>query len=256
MELILQFFERSILPSQRTLSAAVEQAGGPDAALKSSDVLQKLIERESSFERIPDLGADDRAAYFRVPTRTSSVAGIAGSSRHRSHSGFDYSRAVESQRSRRRTRSHASAAENHQVGAPKSYVPTSYVAGPPPPYYGDQNPYMYGKNNVDDVEESPGDRDVAMLRQELAQAPSAEIKKNLEAFERKFEIQTRELAEEMKRFVVHEGDRVINSVLAGPHERIIDPVCLRNSFNTTLHTNTRSGILGSIRDLEGHGKRC
>ncbi|PIL33367.1 hypothetical protein GSI_03987 [Ganoderma sinense ZZ0214-1] len=225
MELILKFFERSIPFSQRSLNALVEQAGGPDAALQSPNVLQKLIERESSFERIPDLAGDDRVPYFRAPARTPSAVGIAGSSRYRSHSGFDYSRAAESQRSRRRTRSHASTAESHRASAPRSYIPNSYASGLAPAYPGDQNPPLYGyrKSYIDDVQKSPHEQDIAMLKQELAQAPSAEISKNFETFERKFEIQTRELAEEMKRLIVHEGDRVISSVLAGPHERIIDP---------------------------------
>ena len=54
--------------------------------------------------------------------------------------------------------------------------------------------------------------------------PETAIRKNMETFSRKFEILQRELLDEMRRVVVHEGDRVIRSVLAGPHERIIDPV--------------------------------
>lgn len=76
------------------------------------------------------------------------------------------------------------------------------------------------------VGEDLEEQEITMLRQELSRAPSADIKKNFEVFEKKFEIQTRELAEEMKKFVAHEGNRVISTVLDGPHERIIDPVCL------------------------------
>ena len=38
-----------------------------------------------------------------------------------------------------------------------------------------------------------------------------EIKKNAELFERKFEMQRRELAEEMRCVVHHEGDRIIEA---------------------------------------------
>lgn len=68
-----------------------------------------------------------------------------------------------------------------------------------------------------------------MLKHELMQVPSTEIKKNMEAFQRKFEIQTRELTE-METIVVHEGNRIIGSVLAGSHESLIDPVCLYKLF--------------------------
>ena len=36
-------------------------------------------------------------------------------------------------------------------------------------------------------------------------------------------MQQRELTEEVKRVIHHEGDRVIEAVTSGPHERIIDP---------------------------------
>ncbi|KAH9856042.1 hypothetical protein C2E23DRAFT_773550 [Lenzites betulinus] len=58
---------------------------------------------------------------------------------------------------------------------------------------------------------------------DLADEPAVAIRRNFVSFERKFRIQQRELVHEMTRVVVHEGDRVISSVLAGPHERIIDP---------------------------------
>ena len=68
------------------------------------------------------------------------------------------------------------------------------------------------------------DNDLAVVKQELFDSPELAIKKNLEVFEQKFKMQQRELAEEMRRMVHHEGDRVIEAVTAGPHDRIIDPV--------------------------------
>ncbi|KAI0666566.1 hypothetical protein C8Q78DRAFT_1107669 [Trametes maxima] len=61
------------------------------------------------------------------------------------------------------------------------------------------------------------------LKLELFESPELAIRKNLEVFERKFKMQQRELTEEMRRVVHHEGDRVIEAVTSGPHERIIDP---------------------------------
>ena len=75
---------------------------------------------------------------------------------------------------------------------------------------------------------SEGD-DLAVVKQELFDSPELAIKKNLEVFERKFKMQQRELAEEMRRMVHHEGDRVIEAITSGPHDRIIDPVRLSSS---------------------------
>lgn len=66
--------------------------------------------------------------------------------------------------------------------------------------------------------------EVGVLKQELLEPPAVAIQKNFEIFECKLIMQQKELVDAMQRTVVREGDRVINTVLAGPHERIIDPV--------------------------------
>ena len=48
------------------------------------------------------------------------------------------------------------------------------------------------------------------------------IRKNLESFDHKFCMQQREFAEEVKRVVHHEGDRIVEAVNAGTHDRILD----------------------------------
>ena len=75
----------------------------------------------------------------------------------------------------------------------------------------------------DELEE--GSEGLAVVKRELAEGPEAAIRKNFEVFDRKFRIQQRELAEEVRRVVHHEGDRVIEAVNAGAHDRIMDPVC-------------------------------
>ncbi|PIL33406.1 hypothetical protein GSI_04028 [Ganoderma sinense ZZ0214-1] len=242
MELILKFFERCVPPSQRMLNTFIEQAGGLDAALQSQGVLQTLIERERSFEHIPGaVGVDYYSTqnpyysgYSPIQPHISGVAGIMASGRRR-WPGFDYSHTVESQRWRLRTSlSQASSAESQiDPSSPKlTSIPTPpYPTGMRPVYLGpDRNARSRRKtrsHNVAADRREPEFRDesseVMILRQELSHTPSSEIEKNLEMFERKFEIQTRELAEEMTSVVVHEGDRVISSVLAGPHDKIIDP---------------------------------
>ena len=80
-----------------------------------------------------------------------------------------------------------------------------------------------GRDGAEHNSHQDGD-DLAVVKQELFDSPELAIKKNLELFERKFKMQQRELAEEMRRMVHHEGDRVIEAFTSGPHDRIIDPV--------------------------------
>ena len=69
-----------------------------------------------------------------------------------------------------------------------------------------------------------GAEELNALKMELFESLELAIKKNLDVFERKFKMQQRELAEEVRRMMHHEGDRVIEAFTSGPHERIIDPV--------------------------------
>ncbi|KAI0325467.1 hypothetical protein GY45DRAFT_1348843 [Cubamyces sp. BRFM 1775] len=67
------------------------------------------------------------------------------------------------------------------------------------------------------------ENDLESLRAELFESPAVAIRNNLEIFERKLKMQQREFTEEMRGLVHHEGDRVIDAVTSGPHDRIIDP---------------------------------
>jgi hypothetical protein len=62
------------------------------------------------------------------------------------------------------------------------------------------------------------------LQHEIRDDPTEAIEKNAEFFNRKFDIQRRQIQEDLERAVRREGDRIISAVTAGPHERIIDPV--------------------------------
>ena len=66
--------------------------------------------------------------------------------------------------------------------------------------------------------------DFQALKAELLNDPDIAVANNLESFERKFMMQQRDLAAEMRRIIHHQGDRIIGAVTAGPHDRIIDPV--------------------------------
>ncbi|KAI0360921.1 hypothetical protein OH77DRAFT_1418971 [Trametes cingulata] len=60
------------------------------------------------------------------------------------------------------------------------------------------------------------------LKAELFDSPDAAIRRNFELFERKFTMQQRELADEMRGVVEHETDRVIEAIMSGPHDKIKD----------------------------------
>ena len=62
------------------------------------------------------------------------------------------------------------------------------------------------------------------LQQEIKSDPDETIEKNAEFFNRKFDIQRRQIVEDIARTVNREGDRIISAVTAGPHDRIFDPV--------------------------------
>lgn len=66
--------------------------------------------------------------------------------------------------------------------------------------------------------------DLAVVKQELSDTPELAIERNWEAFEGKFKMQLKALEDSLGGLVRHEGDRVIEAVTAGPHDRIIDPV--------------------------------
>lgn len=68
---------------------------------------------------------------------------------------------------------------------------------------------------------------LAIVKQELFESPVLSIRKNLDVFERKFQIQQKELVGYLTQsgMVHHEGDRVIESVTSGPRDRLIDFVC-------------------------------
>ena len=66
--------------------------------------------------------------------------------------------------------------------------------------------------------------DLNELRDEIEGRPDEAIERNADFFNRKFNIQTRQIKEDIERAVRREGDRIVEAVTAGPHDRIVDPV--------------------------------
>lgn len=69
------------------------------------------------------------------------------------------------------------------------------------------------------------------LQDDLHADPDVAIEKNMTIFLRKFEIQQRRLLDEMTAVVKREGNRVIDTLTSGPHDRILDLVSLLFTFN-------------------------
>ncbi|KAI0265430.1 hypothetical protein BC834DRAFT_879420 [Gloeopeniophorella convolvens] len=60
------------------------------------------------------------------------------------------------------------------------------------------------------------------LRQDIFEDPNVAVERNLIVFSRKFEVQKRQIIDELTLVVQRESDRVIQEVRGGPHERILD----------------------------------
>jgi hypothetical protein len=90
------------------------------------------------------------------------------------------------------------------------------------------------------------------LQDDLHTEPDVAIENNMTIFSRKFEIQQQRLLDEMTAVVKREGDRVIDVLTGGPHDRILDPVSLSFKFNINSFTNTLS-TTGCAQSLEGNG---
>ncbi|KAI0629070.1 hypothetical protein C8Q77DRAFT_1161714 [Trametes polyzona] len=237
MDVVIAFFERTVPREHRALAELIRAAGGQKTVLSNPDVLHELLLREQQLEAtaLPPSAAEDTArtrpgitGYYYGPTR--GVAAGPG--------GALYSRAAENQRQRRRSSA-------TRGGYRDSYRPSSRT-GPGYEYNSPGAGYTYPKSRErgHPYGDFPGERggkwspsehggggdedsservELRRLMRDLADEPAVAIRKNLVWFERKFKIQQRELVQEMTAVVVHQGDRVISSVLAGPHERIIDP---------------------------------
>ncbi|KIJ24607.1 hypothetical protein M422DRAFT_274560, partial [Sphaerobolus stellatus SS14] len=67
---------------------------------------------------------------------------------------------------------------------------------------------------------------IQALKEDLGIEPDVAIERNKSLFERKLEIQTKQIVGEVQNIVYRESDRIINTIsksLQGPHDKLIDP---------------------------------
>ncbi|EEB98242.1 hypothetical protein MPER_02288, partial [Moniliophthora perniciosa FA553] len=63
---------------------------------------------------------------------------------------------------------------------------------------------------------------ISLLRKEIEEDIDEEVKTNLVVYLRKFNTQQRQLLAQLERTIVRQGDRVVQAVNEGPHDRIYD----------------------------------
>lgn len=86
------------------------------------------------------------------------------------------------------------------------------------------------------------------LLKELGEDIDDALKRNMVLFERKLDIQSKQLTDAVQQ----ESDYIITSLLSGAHDRITDPVSNANLENIVLGAELQHGS-GSTEDLERHG---
>ena len=75
------------------------------------------------------------------------------------------------------------------------------------------------------------------LQKDLCEDVQTAIHRNMEQFQVKFIIQQRELEEGLQRTMHHRGDHIIDVVISGPQDKILDPIscdycsCIFLNFN-------------------------
>ncbi|KAF8516788.1 hypothetical protein JB92DRAFT_2909192 [Gautieria morchelliformis] len=103
--------------------------------------------------------------------------------------------------------------------------------------------------------------DLDELKEDLHTDPDEAMEKNMTAFSRKFEIQKRQITEELSKVMRREGDRIISAITSGPHDKIIDPDVYRiwQEMNWRGSVKARHFVM-TLRDYfhekwstQGHG---
>jgi hypothetical protein len=93
---------------------------------------------------------------------------------------------------------------------------------------------------------------LARAREQFRKSVTQVIEENAKVFAQKFEAQMEQILH-TQNIIVRESDRVIKTVLTGPHERLLDPVGIVYASGVTCIC---SSFLGHVHRLERNGKAC
>ncbi|KAL7277857.1 hypothetical protein ACG7TL_008803 [Trametes sanguinea] len=262
MDVVLDFFQKAVPREQRILMESIRTVGGPDTVLGERSILQKVVQEErqlvtlslraskgvpnqvSSYQDMPHFPAAP-SRHFTAASRPSTSAPRPSTT---APSSRQYPRSAETQRlyyapQSRWPRDIPSEERNDAGYRPTTrYPPTArmpaYQEVPDSMAYSSRypalrtsrNPPFVGYSFVDGWEmynalagQNTGDAgELEQLVRDLAEEPAVAIRRNFEWFERRFALQQRVMLKVIQKVVVRESDRVITTVMAGPHERIID----------------------------------
>ncbi|KAI0653998.1 hypothetical protein C8Q70DRAFT_1031605 [Cubamyces menziesii] len=228
MDIVLEFFQKAVPRDQRVLAEAIRQRGGTEVVLTRMDVLQELLLQEQQLEAgtrfvqpaSPTAGpgvrtGNDTAGPLRLGSRTRSVEHLRGE------------RSVPRRRTIYEIPAKGRNGDGEEHTYPSYHAPVSPYVVPSPndapdPLDGAHGSQVPGRVQAGgkDVKQSS---ELVELLQDLKEEPAVAMQRNLVLFERRYAILHKEFVEDMKKAMSREGDRVIQSVLEGPHDRIFDP---------------------------------
>ncbi|KAI9064549.1 hypothetical protein FKP32DRAFT_1649070, partial [Trametes sanguinea] len=259
MDVVLEFFEKIVPREQRILREFVRARGGPHAALSNIDALQAILAEEQQLMpavmRPSQKGSDKLPCWRNTPRNPAATLkpdpnplptesrrpNQGQASKETSHvkqtpgstfdqmpphgtgtpsapaiSAFPRSYNVQeplnvSDKSQGRTL--------QPSGPPSPSVPGATLY-PPPGNYSQRAVPPARLGQLAQLGEDNGELD--QLKRDLAEDPAMVIQRNFASFDKIFTMQQREMMRELQRVARVESDRVISTVLAGPHERIVD----------------------------------
>lgn len=196
LDMIL-LFRQLDSPDEKELMKYIESKGGPKECMEDESALRELTTMRRAQAPTATLLEYTHHEQFEPPARTRSR-------RHSMHMSFYHN---EEMSGHERT-----ASSPRKRSTSFSYRPqyhTGYSAPEPSP-----------------TQEDSLDVKVLLvaLRRELEEDVEESFSRNMLVFQRKFEVQKVQIIEELGRVVRREGDRVIEAVVAGPHDKIVNRV--------------------------------
>jgi hypothetical protein len=100
----------------------------------------------------------------------------------------------------------------------------------------------------------PPENPLKALKEELMEDVEESLAKNMLIFERKLEVQQRQIVKDVEDVVKRSGDLVIKTIISGPHDRIIDPVRRASCILFTISFKLNNlNLLGFAYHLERNG---
>ncbi|KAJ3011250.1 hypothetical protein NUW54_g2238 [Trametes sanguinea] len=245
MDVVLEFFEKIVPREQHILREFVRARGGPHAALSNIDALQAILAEEQQL--MPATMRSSQKGSDKLPLWRNTLRNPAATLKPDSNS-------LPSE-SRRPNQGRASKETSHVKQTPGStfdHMPLHGTGTPSAPAVSALPRSNNAQEPLNAIDKTPGrtlqpsgprrpqcrvphstprpvgqlleeNGELDQLKRDLAEDPAIMvIQRNFASFDKIFTMQQREMMRELQRVARVESDRVISTVLAGPHERIVD----------------------------------